>query len=132
MATRIRDAIGGTHYEPHDKPLNVKTVAHWWRQGRKQWEKDGSLDAKPRSGRPKHKAFATEEKTQEVIDYALNMSIGYHKADVMEKFDIRSVNTLDKYTREHIVWVYTPFVHARDNEEVQQKRVDYARWAKAG
>ena len=118
MPTQIRRRIGGNHYEPHNKPLNIKTVTHWWRNGREKFEKGESLEAQPRSGRPPHKAFATEEKVQEVVDYALNMPMGYHKSDVMEKFDIRSKNTLDKYTREFIVWVYSPWQHSRDNEEV--------------
>ena len=124
----IQRKIGKNHYENHDNVLDIKCVKHWWRE-REQFEKTGRLEHKPRSGRPKHKAFATEEKIEEVCEYAMNMPMGYHKADVMEKFDIRSKNTLDKYTRGRIVWVFSPYEHTRDNEEVKRKRVEYAQWA---
>ena len=59
MPTRIRQEIGGNHYEIHDDLLKIKTVIHWWKNGRNKFEKGESLDVKAHSGRPKHGVFAT-------------------------------------------------------------------------
>ena len=125
--TDIRERIGNNHYENHNNYINIKTIRYWWNK-RTVFEETGKLDHKPRSGRPIHAAFATESKKEEVVDYCLNLPMGYHQDDVCEYFDIDSVKTLRKHTKNDINWVYAPKEHYRDNDEVKQKRIDFANW----
>ena len=65
-------------------------------------------------------------KDTKVIDF-MQICLGFHKADVMARFDVRSKNTLHAETEEILSWVYPSLEHARDNPEVKTKRVDYAK-----
>ena len=124
----IQRTIGTNHNEGHDKLIDIRTIKLWWDR-RHEYETTASVKPAPRSGRPPHPAFSTEEKRNEVFEYALDLPLGHHQKDVMNRFNIRSKNTLYKYTKNDISWVFTPRQHANDNEEVKQKRIDYANWA---
>ena len=96
--------------------FDITCIKSWW--GRRHvLEETGRLKHKPRTGRPPHPAFATEEKKQEAIEFALNVPMGFHEADVMARVDIRSKNTLDEYTEEILSLVYPPLKHVRDDQE---------------
>ena len=64
----------------------------------------------------------------DAIEYMLNLRVGLHQADVCRRFNC-SRNTLVKYINKYVKWVYPPFDHANDNEDVWRKRVHYAHWA---
>ena len=121
----IQRAIGTNHSESHNELLGIKCVKRWWDE-REVFDLTGSLQHKPRSGRPIHPAFATQQKKEEVIEFACNMGLGYHRQDVMDEFGIKSHHTLKKHTGDEIEWVLSPGQHANDNADVKRKRVDYA------
>eukprot|EP01084_Bolivina_argentea_P160567 279600_1 len=123
--SEIKRAIGTNHNEPHDKELSRPSCKHWWDK-RKDLELTGKLEHKKRTGRPIHPAFATEEKTEEVIDYCLNeMDIGDHQLDVMEQFEIKSAKTLRKHTKKIISMCYAPKKNAKSTEDTCQLRIDF-------
>ena len=103
--TDIQRKIESNHYENQDNELDVKAIKHWWKR-RDIFFKTDQLAHKPRSWRPKHKAFDTEEKIGRVVEYVLSLPMGCHQSDVMEKFGIRSKKTLRKYTYKLINWYF--------------------------
>lgn len=125
--TDIANAIGANHAESHNRLLNCRVVKRWWDK-RRDFQATATLLHGPRSGRPIHSAIDTPQKLQGVVDYCLGLKVGEHQPHVLAQFDM-SINTLRKYTKNLISWVYPPKQHVNDTAEVQQKRVDYARWA---
>lgn len=122
----IQRRIGTNHPEGHNNLLNIKTIKKWWNR-RHEFEETGNLNHAPRSGRLKHAAFASDQKIQEVVNFCLNLKFGEHQEDVLKKFGC-SKDTLYKYTKQFISWVYSPRQHASDNEAVKQQRINYANW----
>ena len=122
--TDIQRAIGTNHYENHNKQIDIRTIKLWWDR-RDTLEDTGSLVHAPRSGRPKHPSFANEEKTEEVVQYCIDLPMGYHQQDVCDEYKCNK-KTLRKYTSSQISWVYSPREHLNDNDEVKQKRLNYA------
>ena len=62
----IQRKIGGNHFENHNNMLDIKCIRLWWKR-RTDLEETGALNHRPRSGRPPHPAFATEEKKQDTF-----------------------------------------------------------------
>jgi len=120
--------IGSDHTEPHNNLLCRAVVKRWWGRG-SEFESTAALVHQPRSGRPPHSAFDTPEKVDTVIQYCLDLLPGEHQKDVLEQFDINSVNTLYKYTSPRLSWVYPPRMHVNDNAAVEHTRLNFAHWA---
>eukprot|EP01084_Bolivina_argentea_P160568 279602_1 len=121
----IQRAIGTNHNEPHDKLLHRNSCKRWWDK-RKDLETTGKLQHKKRNGRPIHPAFATEQKTEEVIEYCLTeMDMGDHQEDVMEEFGIKCPKTLRKHTKDKISMCYAPKHNAKDTQVTEQHRINF-------
>ena len=99
------------------------TAGRWWGR-RKEFEQTGVLQHKHRSGRPKHEAFANEEKVQEAVEWMEQQPLGTSQAEMAIHFGCHP-NTLRNHTIALLGWYTRPFSQVHNKEKVAGQRVEF-------
>ena len=84
----------------------------------------GSLQHRPRSGRKKHIAFRTEQKTEESMDVCENLREGEHKKHAAQKLGCCE-KTIYNNTKGKMKWRVAPYQEDRHTEDVDNLRMDW-------
>lgn len=102
-----------------------RSCARWWGR-RDEFEKDGKVQHAHRSGRPKHEAFANEQKLEEVYDMIESAPMGVHQTDIADDLGCH-VKTLYNHTHNEITWrIPCDDDVVRNLDELAEKRVEFA------
>ena len=122
-----RQALGlSTSYKSIGDECNVGwKCAKRWIERIPELMQTGSITQRPRSGRPKHEAFRTEEKLQESIDILEDLDEGEHKKHGAAKLGCCE-KTIYNHTKGQVVWRVAPLEEDRHDENVDNLRMDYA------